>query len=88
MRVAKKGISSMKARVYVSYKDTVLDPQGKTVRNALKSLGYDDVLDVRQGKYFQIEMKDIPKEQAEKMLKEMADKILSNPVIEKFEIEI
>lgn len=78
----------MKARVYVSYKDTVLDPQGKTVRNALKSLGYDDVLDVRQGKYFQIEMKDMPKEQAEKMLKEMADKILSNPVIEKFEIEI
>jgi phosphoribosylformylglycinamidine synthase PurS subunit len=78
----------MKARVYVSYKDTVLDPQGKTVKNALRSLGYDDVLDVRQGKYFQIELKDMPSEQAEKMLKEMADKILSNPVIEKFEIEI
>jgi phosphoribosylformylglycinamidine synthase PurS subunit len=78
----------MKARVYVSYKDTVLDPQGKTVKNALRSLGYDDVLDVRQGKYFQIELKDMPREQAEKMLKEMADKILSNPVIEKFEIEI
>jgi phosphoribosylformylglycinamidine synthase PurS subunit len=78
----------MKARVYVSYKDTVLDPQGKTVKNALRSLGYDDVLDVRQGKYFQIELKDMPNEQAEKMLKEMADKILSNPVIEKFEIEI
>lgn len=78
----------MKARVYVSYKDTVLDPQGKTVRNALKSLGYEDVLDVRQGKYFQIEIKDMPKEQAEKELREMADKILSNPVIEKFEIEI
>jgi phosphoribosylformylglycinamidine synthase len=78
----------MKARVYVSYKDTVLDPQGKTVRNALRSLGYDDVMDVRQGKYFQIELKDISREQAEKILKEMADKILSNPVIEKFEIEI
>jgi phosphoribosylformylglycinamidine synthase len=78
----------MKARVYVSYKDTVLDPQGKTVRNALRSLGYNDVADVRQGKYFQIELKDMPREQAEKILKEMADKILSNPVIEKFEIEI
>jgi len=78
----------MKARVYVSYKDTVLDPQGKTVRNALRSLGYDDVADVRQGKYFQIELKDMSREQAEKILKEMADKILSNPVIEKFEIEI
>ena len=78
----------MKARVYVSYKDTVLDPQGKTVRNALRSLGYDDVADVRQGKYFQIELKDVSREQAEKILKEMADKILSNPVIEKFEIEI
>jgi phosphoribosylformylglycinamidine synthase len=78
----------MKARVYVSYKDTVLDPQGKTVRNALRSLGYDDVVDVRQGKYFQIELKDMSREQAEKILREMADKILSNPVIEKFEIEI
>lgn len=76
----------MKARVYVSYKDTVLDPQGKTVRNALRSLGYEDVIDVRQGKFFQVDMKDMPREQAEKLLKEMADKILSNPVIEKFEI--
>lgn len=76
----------MKARVYVSYKDTVLDPQGKTVKNALRSLGYNDVVDVRQGKFFQIDLKDMPREQAEKMLKEMADKILSNPVIEKFEV--
>jgi phosphoribosylformylglycinamidine synthase PurS subunit len=76
----------MKVRVFVSYKDTVLDPQGKTVKNALRSLGYNDVIDVRQGKFFQIELKDMPREQAEKMLKEMADKILSNPVIEKFEI--
>ena len=76
----------MKVRVFVSYKDTVLDPQGKTVKNALRSLGYNDVIDVRQGKFFQIELKDMPREQAEKMLREMADKILSNPVIEKFEI--
>jgi len=66
----------MKARVYVSYKDTVLDPQGKTVRNALRSLGYNDVADVRQGKYFQIELKDMSREEAEKILREMADKIL------------
>lgn len=76
----------MKARVYVSYKDSVLDPQGKTVKNALQSLGYDSVNDVRQGKYFQIEMNDMSKAEAKAMLKEMADKILSNPVIEKFEV--
>ncbi len=76
----------MKARVYVSYKDAVLDPQGKTVKNALLSLGYDSIKDVRQGKYFQIEMEDMPEEEAKKKLTEMAEKILSNPVIEKFEI--
>jgi phosphoribosylformylglycinamidine synthase PurS subunit len=54
----------MKVRVFVSYKDTVLDPQGKTVKNALRSLGYNDVIDVRQGKFFQIELKDMPREQA------------------------
>ena len=76
----------MKARVYVSYKDSVLDPQGKTVKNALQSLGYDAVNDVRQGKYFQIEMNDMSSAEAKAMLEEMADKILSNPVIEKFEV--
>ena len=78
----------MKVRVYVSYKDAVLDPQGKTVKNALLSLGYDSVKDVRQGKYFQIEMDDMPEADARKLLEEMADKILSNPVIEKFEVVI
>jgi len=78
----------MIARVFVSFKDSVLDPQGKTVKNALRTLGYDAVQDVRQGKFFKIEMKDMPEEEARAVLNEIAEKILSNPVIEKFEIDI
>ena len=76
----------MKARVYVSFKDSVLDPQGKAVKNALLSIGYEKVKDVRQGKFFQIEMDDMSEAEAKKQITEMAEKILSNPVIEKFEV--
>jgi phosphoribosylformylglycinamidine synthase PurS subunit len=78
----------MIARVFVTFKDSVLDPQGKTVRNALHTLGYKDIRDVRQGKLFKIELEDMPEDKARKLLNEIAEKILSNPVIEKFEIEI
>jgi phosphoribosylformylglycinamidine synthase PurS subunit len=78
----------MIARVFVTFKDSVLDPQGKTVRNALHTLGYKDIRDVRQGKLFKIEIEDMPEDKARKLLNEIAEKILSNPVIEKFEIEI
>ncbi|MBN2135366.1 MAG: phosphoribosylformylglycinamidine synthase subunit PurS [Acidobacteria bacterium] len=76
----------MKARVYVSFKDSVLDPQGKAVKNALLSIGYEKVKDVRQGKFFQIEMDDMSEAEAKRQITEMAEKILSNPVIEKFEV--
>lgn len=78
----------MKIRVLVSFKESVLDPQGQTVKNALHSLGYDFVKDVRQGKVFEIEVDDLPREQLEVKIPEIADKVLANPIIEKFEWEI
>lgn len=78
----------MKIRVLVSYKDSVLDPQGQTVRNALLTMGYDFVKDVRQGKVFEIEADNISTEKIEVILPELADKVLANPIIEKFTWEI
>lgn len=74
----------MKVRVIVSFKDTVLDPQGQTVKNALHTLGYGFIKDVRQGKVFEIEMDRISQEEAEKIIPEISDKVLANPIIEKF----
>jgi len=74
----------MKIRVIVSFKDTVLDPQGQTVMNALLTLGYDFVQHVRQGKVFEIELAGISREEAEKIIPEISDKVLANPIIEKF----
>ncbi len=74
----------MKIRVIVSFKDTVLDPQGQTVRNALHTLGYDFVQNVRQGKVFELELDKISREEAEKVIPEISDKVLANPIIEKF----
>jgi phosphoribosylformylglycinamidine synthase PurS subunit len=78
----------MKIRVLVSFKDTVLDPQGQTVKNALLTMGYDFVKDVRQGKVFEIETDDIPKEKIQKNIPQLADNVLANPIIEKFTWEI
>ena len=78
----------MRARVYVTYKSGVLDPQGKAVRGGLNTLGFGEVGDVRQGKYFEIrlEMKDAAK--ARSLVEEMCKKLLANPVMEDFRIEI
>jgi len=78
----------MKVRVIVSFKDTVLDPQGQTVRNALHTLGYTFVKDVRQGKVFEMELDGISPEEAEKLIPEISDKVLANPIIEKFSWQI
>ncbi|MFQ6037451.1 MAG: phosphoribosylformylglycinamidine synthase subunit PurS [Candidatus Aminicenantales bacterium] len=78
----------MKVRVLVSFKDSVLDPQGQTVKNALHTLGYDFIKDVRQGKIFEIEINDLPAEKARQVIPEIADKVLANPIIEKFTWEI
>ena len=78
----------MKVRVLVSFKDSVLDPQGQTVKNALHTLGYDFVRDVRQGKVFELEIADMSREEAEKIIPEISDKVLANPIIEKFTFQI
>ncbi|HOF83571.1 MAG TPA: phosphoribosylformylglycinamidine synthase subunit PurS [Candidatus Aminicenantes bacterium] len=78
----------MKARILVSYKDSVLDPQGQAVRNALHTLGYEAVRDVRQGKVFEIELGGVSRAEAERLLPEIAGKVLANVVIEKSSWEI
>lgn len=74
----------MKVRILVSFKDSVLDPQGQTVKNALHTLGYGFIKDVRQGKVFELELDGISKEKIEKVIPEISDKVLANPIIEKF----
>jgi len=78
----------MKVRVLVCFKDSILDPQGKTVKHSLHTLGYAFVDKVRQGKVFELELKGISREKAEKIIPEIADKVLANPIIEKFSFEI
>jgi phosphoribosylformylglycinamidine synthase len=78
----------MKARVFVSYKSTVLDPQGQTVRSALEGLGYATIRDVRQGKFFDIIIADgVSAEQAREDLETIAHEVLANPVIEEYRVE-
>jgi phosphoribosylformylglycinamidine synthase subunit PurS len=78
----------MKIKVYVLFKESVLDPQGQTVKNALHTLGYDFVKEVRQGKIFEIEVDNISEEEAWKIAPEISDRVLANPIIEKFTFEI
>jgi phosphoribosylformylglycinamidine synthase len=78
----------MKIRVIVSFKNSVLDPQGQTVKNALHTLGYEFVEDVRQGKVFEIEVKNLPAEKLHRIVPELADKVLANPIIETFSWEV
>jgi phosphoribosylformylglycinamidine synthase len=78
----------MKIRVLVSFKDSVLDPQGQTVKNALHTLGYDFIRDVRLGKVFELELDGIAREQLEQVIPEISDKVLANPIIEKFDWQI
>jgi phosphoribosylformylglycinamidine synthase subunit PurS len=79
----------MKARVFVSLKTTVLDPQGQTVRSALNGLGYQGVAGVRQGKFFDIEIAEgVSREQAQKEIETAAHDVLANPVIEEYRVEI
>lgn len=78
----------MKIRILVSYKDSVLDPQGQTVKHALHTLGYDFIKDVRQGKVFELELEGISQKEAEKIIPEISNKVLANPIIEKFTWQI
>jgi phosphoribosylformylglycinamidine synthase PurS subunit len=79
----------MKARVFVSLKSTVLDPQGQTIRSALNNHGYPAVADVRQGKFFDIAIADgVTRDQAKKDVETIAHEVLANPVIEEYRVEI
>jgi phosphoribosylformylglycinamidine synthase subunit PurS len=78
----------MKARVTVTLKPSILDPQGKAIEGALKSLGVEGVASVRQGKVFDIEIKGRDRKAAETALKQAADKLLANTVIENYDVKI
>ncbi len=78
----------MKARVFVTLKPSVFDPQGRTIADALHSMGYEGVGDVRQGKYFELDVNAQSAEQTRKLAAEVADKLLANPVIESYRIEV
>ena len=78
----------MKARVFVTLKNGVLDPQGKAIGNALHGLGFSAVGDVRQGKIIDIELAEKDETRARAALKDMCEQLLANTVIEKYEIEL
>ena len=78
----------MKARVTVTLKTGILDPQGKAIEGALKSLGIKGVASVRQGKVFDIEIKGRDRKKAEALLKQAADRLLANTVIEDYHVEV
>jgi phosphoribosylformylglycinamidine synthase len=78
----------MKARVFVTLKNGVLDPQGKAIGHALNGLGFPSVGEVRQGKVIDLELAGTDAEKAKADIKAMCEKLLANTVIEKYEIEI
>ena len=78
----------IKARVTVTLKNGVLDPQGKAIEGALGALGFDGVGQVRQGKVFDIEIDNTDRAKAESELKAMCDKLLANTVIENYSVEL
>ena len=78
----------MLAQIHVTFKEGVLDPQGKTVHHALTDLGYDEVLDVNIGKYLEIKLDSASKEEAEIRVREMCERLLANTVIESFRFNI
>ena len=78
----------MRARVYVTLKPSVFDPQGTTVAEALHTLGYVQIRDIRQGKYFELDVDAVTADEARRLASEAADKLLANPVIESYRIEV
>jgi phosphoribosylformylglycinamidine synthase len=78
----------MKARITVTLKAGILDPQGKAIEGALRSLGLEGVASVRQGKVFDIELKARDRKKAQALLKQAADRLLANTVIEDYRVEV
>lgn len=79
----------MKAKVYVTLKPGVLDPQGKAIHHSVELLGHANISDIRQGKYFEIALNDVASEDdARKAIEKIAKDVLANPVIEDYRVEI
>lgn len=78
----------MKARIHITLKNGVLDPQGKAIKHALSALGFEGVNDVRQGKYIELDLAQSDPHQARSSVEDMCKKLLSNTVIENYTIEI
>ena len=78
----------MLAKIYITLKKDVLDPQGSVIANSLKSLGFNNIEDVRQGKFIEVRLNTENKETANKQLNEMCEKLLANLVIEDYKVEI
>ena len=78
----------MKATIYISLKNGVLDPQGKAIENALGQLGFNGVDNVRQGKMIELDLADMDASEARNRLQEMCEKLLANTVIENFDIRL
>ncbi len=78
----------MKAKVHITLKNGVLDPQGKAVQHALGSLGFDGVKDVRQGKFIELELAETDKAKAKEAVEQMCKNLLANTVIENYTIDL
>ena len=78
----------MKAKIYITFKDGVLDPQGKAVHHALKDLGYNEVSGIQMGKYLELTMDGVSREETEIRVTEMCEKLFANTVIESYRFTI
>jgi len=78
----------MQAKIYVTLKKGVLDPQGKAVKHSLETLGFNEAEDVRIGKYIEMKLKDMARSDAEEKVKDMCEKLLANTVIESYRFEV
>jgi phosphoribosylformylglycinamidine synthase len=78
----------MKAKIHITLKNGVLDPQGKAISGALGHLGFDGINEVRQGKYIEIDLDDSDKQKAKEKIEAMCQKLLANTVIENYNFEL
>jgi len=79
----------MRATVHVRLKKSVLDPQGQAIHHAIRTLGYESIREIRQGKYFEIELEDdLSPERARALLEQLARDVLANPVLEEYWVRI
>ncbi len=76
------------AKVHVTLKPVVLDPQGQAIQGGLRTLGFDTVQSVRAGKYLEIKLEAADRQEAERLVNEMCVKLLANPVIEEYRLEV